>query len=372
MSTEVTEKNNNTKKLKIAIIILTIIILCLSGYIYYDKVLKINNNIGENSQNKNDNNDENIQEENKNNKEKTIYIVKDETTKEKKYLTEDYDMIKNKDDILGEYKCNNCYANYPYIPSPEYQFVGESSVLIYTNNEIIKYNYITKEIEDKYDIALNSYDLPNDNYVIGVEKDNKYGLLGKNGNMITNYEYDDIPTNKVSTYTIYGKFSSWYGESSLLQVKKDNKYGIIDVSTGKTIVDFKYDDIIISPNGYYSIKENNKWYLINDEFKKIINTGYDGIFACDFGILVLENPEGIKLNAKIIDYDGNNISNIVELKYIGLFSSYNAANSLNLSYKNLLYNEEKNKIKFSIGFAEQTFEYNQEEKVLNVIEPNYD
>lgn len=371
MSTEVTEKNNNTKKLKIAIIILTIIILCLSGYIYYDKVLKINNNIGENSQNKNDNNDENIQEENKNNKEKTIYIVKDETTKEKKYLTEDYDMIKNKDDILGEYKCNNCYANYPYIPSPEYQFIGESSVLIYNNNKIIKYNYVTKKTEDTYDMALASYDLPNDNYVIAVQKDNKYGFLGKNGNLITNYEYDEIPTSKVSTYTTDGKFSSWYGESSLLRAKKDNKYGIIDVSNGKTIIDFKYEDIIISPNGYYSIKENDKWYLINHELKKLLNTGYDGVFACDFGILVLENPEGIKLNAKIIDYDGNDISNIVELKYITLFAAHNAANSLNLSYHNLLYNEGKSKIRISLGMAEQTFEYNQDKKILNVIEPDY-
>lgn len=353
-------ENKNTG-LKVLVIILCLLVVGLSGYIVYDKVLSDEK---EPNQGTNDNNDKKI-----------LYIVTDEKSVEKKYLTEDYNGIDNKNNIIAEYKCysDNCYANYPYIPSPNYSFVGENSVLITVKedekNKVIKYNYITKKVEDTYDSANSSYDLEEGNYTINVSKmvDEKYksALLGKNGKMLTGFEYDSLPAGKMSQYGSDSKNSDWYGPNSLARVGKDNLYGIIDVSNGKVIVDLKYQDIILSPNGYYSIKENNKWYLYDNNLNKVLNKGYDGIFAYNFGILVLSKSENDKIEIKLINYNGSDKTNTIEIKN-NFFADYYTGD---LSYRELLYIVENNNITFSSGGVDDlTFNYDKQNNKLSIVE----
>jgi len=88
------------------------------------------------------------------------------------------------------------------------------------------------------------------------EKDDLWGLLGDHGTEITPPIYDDFECGALASNDEYG---------ALIGVSKDQKYGIID-RTGKIIMPFLYDKFIPDWEGFYA-KQNGKYGLFLTSFK---------------------------------------------------------------------------------------------------------
>ena len=113
----------------------------------------------------------------------------------------------------------------------------------YSQNFIVsnddKYGIISKEgktiVEPKYEyITIINYSP----LLYAVKMSNKYGIIDKNGNIVINIEYDKIgyseKTNLTQPTLIIENLKS--NETGLV-VAKNNKYGIVSLSTGKIIID---------------------------------------------------------------------------------------------------------------------------------------
>ena len=59
-------------------------------------------------------------------------------------------------------------------------------------------------------------------------------------------------------------------------VKKDNKWGFIDV-TGKIIVPLVYENVTVFIDGLAGVEKEGKWGFVNEEGKEIIPCVYDWI-----------------------------------------------------------------------------------------------
>lgn len=254
-------------------------------------------------------------------KAKIIYIVEGESqfslvrSNDNKTIIKSDDLTEE-DIILGKYECtsDNCYECYSRQPISKHFFVGNDKVLLCDGksteymSEWILYNYNTNEIENKFVDVTYSYNISKDDFVIIVRNNTDYALMNKKGDFITQFIYDSFPYSKI------GKLENekYYYEKNYVVARKNNLKGILDVTNGETVVDFKYNDIMFSYNGMYSIMENNKWYLMDQSENKIFSTGYDYIAAFDFGILVMQENEDNKYQVKIIDYEGKDITNTIE------------------------------------------------------------
>ena len=89
---------------------------------------------------------------------------------------------------------------------------------------------------------------------------NKYGLLNTNGNEIVKAKYDKIV--KINE------------DTDLFLVKFGEKYGIIN-SNGQELFPFIYDEIKFISEGFYSVKKDGKYGVINrfeNEFCEAIHT----------------------------------------------------------------------------------------------------
>jgi len=120
--------------------------------------------------------------------------------------------------------------------------------------DVEKREYTTKVFNEKGEELYNSYDyiqaipseitedgIPFEKTVLKYKKDGKYGLLGINGDQITEAEYDQIN-------------SMMYKEGMLI-VKQGEKFGIININ-GKTVVDIEYESI--TADNYYNEKTKYK------------------------------------------------------------------------------------------------------------------
>lgn len=151
------------------------------------------------------------------------------------------------------------------------------------------------------DIFLCTYDV---NYETGEYKTK--ALNSKNKEIFTEYEDIQAVLNKDENNNL------WY-EDNVLKVKKNGKYGLINLS-GKELTEFIYDDISsISgvENSYKTIKDN-KCGVINSDGKVIVDNKY-----VDITNLGTDNKSGYIVkeeNGKfgIIDYSNNQV---LEAKY---------------------------------------------------------
>lgn len=133
-------------------------------------------------------------------------------------------------------------------------------------------NSKNKEIFTEYDQieALENYD-KNQNVwyeenVLKVKKDGKYGLINLKGKILLNCEYDDI-------YTLKGI------ENSLI-IEKNSKIGLVD-NTGRLVIDAIYAEInplgtealdgyiIKSEQGKYGVVGANKEQKLENKYEKI-------------------------------------------------------------------------------------------------------
>ena len=121
------------------------------------------------------------------------------------------------------------------------------------------------------DVNLASDEFVNNFIKINTENE-KYNFINKNGNILSNKEYEDV---------------SDFNENGFAIVSNDKSYGVINDS-GKEIIELKYDDIeflddTLFKNIYKTTKEqlfifkdNNKYGIINSNGKVVIKPIYDG------------------------------------------------------------------------------------------------
>ena len=114
------------------------------------------------------------------------------------------------------------------------------------NNEngVAEANQVNSEqkVNEQGDLTLrfdNTHEAFSDG-LVSIYKDGKYGVIDKKGNIVINFEYDNI-----------GDFSE-----DLFSAGKDNKYGYID-KEGNVVIDFQYNFTGEFSEGLASVKKNN-------------------------------------------------------------------------------------------------------------------
>lgn len=160
----------------------------------------------------------------------------------------------------------------------------------------------------KKDVFLCIYDV---NYETGEYKTK--ALNSKNEEIFTQYEQIEVLSNKDANNNI------WY-EENVLEVKKDGKYGIINLE-GKELTSCQYEAIATVEGIKNTIKvtKDGKVGIIDKEGKEILNTQY-----ADITNLGKDNKEGFIIkdeNGKygIVDYSNQTV---LETKYDEILKVY--------------------------------------------------
>ena len=251
-------------------------------------------------------------------------------------------------------------------------------------SEQILYQFVVVEA-----IRINpvNNEIPYEKSVLKYKKDNKYGLIDFQGNIIVKAKYEEI------TGLDY--------KEGLLLVKKNGKYGVININ-GATIIKAKYD--FIESDGYYEEgneyqksgfivgkKSNNdyKYGYINYKGKEILKTKYNQIERIinvnkndDIYLVAFENGKaGLYINKKRtikhkyedIVYDENNnclvlqedskqgISDfygniIIDIQYDNIFISGKYVNAQKDGHVDIYNYDTKEKINFEnvVGLNQTT------------------
>lgn len=116
-----------------------------------------------------------------------------------------------------------------------------------------KYGVISKEgkeiIGTKYEnIRIISYEP----LLYEVKLNNKYGVLTETGKVSINIEYDKIGFSEISNLTEPALIiENLKNNQTGIVVGKNNKYGIVNLQTGKTIIECELDKIYLKENIFY-------------------------------------------------------------------------------------------------------------------------
>lgn len=131
-----------------------------------------------------------------------------------------------------------------------------------------------------------------------VSKDNLYGLIDIEGNLIIPFEYESIVMSTVNAYSV-SKDNKWgfitksnqilipiiYDVTSdfienLCAVKKDGKWGFIDL-LNNPIIPFDYDGCTDFKTGLAGVVKDKKWGVINKENQLLIDFQYEYLTPVD-------------------------------------------------------------------------------------------
>ena len=160
----------------------------------------------------------------------------------------------------------------------------------------------------KNDVFLCTYDI---NYETGEYKTK--AINSKNEEIFTNYDQIEAISNKDKNNNL------WY-ESNVLKVKKDGKFGLINLS-GKELTGFEYEDIVAIEGitNALKVKKDGKYGVIDNEGKEIVKIQYS-----DITNLGKDNKSGFIVKAEngkygIVDYSQNQI---LESKYDEIYKIY--------------------------------------------------
>ena len=147
-------------------------------------------------------------------------------------------------------------------------------------------------IEQKFNFAFRFIG----NYAIVQSKNQKYGIIDKNGKIVLNFEYEDL-SDLSENFVIY---------------KENNKYGIIDIEKNiksKAI----YDRIRPFKEGVAAVCINNKWGFINKKGEIVIEAKYFDVSNFSDGLAAISYEKYktagyINKNGKIaISFNENNL-----------------------------------------------------------------
>lgn len=140
-------------------------------------------------------------------------------------------------------------------------------------------------VKCKYDeLKTLTYYPTKHNYI--AKTGDKYGLINQNGKELMTFDYDLI----VSAY-----FQDYKINCNSIFVKKDNKLGVFDFD-GKEIIPIEYEigsqdnpiDRIGYVNGYYAVKKNGRYGLVDDKNNQVLNFKYDEIAKDNQSIIAFD------------------------------------------------------------------------------------
>ena len=184
-----------------------------------------------------------------------------------------------------------------------------------SNGEIIvnpMYQEMPIIIDNDKDVFLCTYDIDEEN---GTYKTK--AINSKNEEIFTNYD-------KIEAIENYDKSQNLWYEKDILKVQKDGKWGLIDL-TGKELQAPIYDNIwaLKGIENSLIVEKDGKYGLLNDKGSLIIETNYANIlsFGDDYknGYIVInsENKYGIIgiSGEKILENQYEKIENIYGEKY---------------------------------------------------------
>lgn len=225
-----------------------------------------------------------------------VFIIKN-VLKEREEITKDYEYFalysQNKWGIInqeGEVVIQPSYEEMIVIPDK----TKDVFICIYNVNEETG-TYQTKAINSKDETILTGYEqieaLDNidknsnvwyEENVLRIKKNGKYGLIDLNGKELLPAEYDEITVLE--------------GIENSLIIKKDEKVGLVN-DTGSVIIDANYKEIKglgdTYKDGYITIDEQGKYGLISATKKQILENKYDEILQ-----VPLKEYYAIKENGK--------------------------------------------------------------------------
>ena len=225
-----------------------------------------------------------------------VFIIKN-VLKEREEITKDYEYFalysQNKWGIInqeGEVVIQPSYEEMIVIPDK----TKDVFICIYNVNEETG-TYQTKAINSKDETILTGYEqieaLDNidknsnvwyEENVLRIKKNGKYGLIDLNGKELLPAEYDEITVLE--------------GIENSLIIKKDGKVGLVN-DTGSVIIDANYKEIKglgdTYKDGYITIDEQGKYGLISATKKQILENKYDEILK-----VPLKEYYAIKENGK--------------------------------------------------------------------------
>ena len=193
-------------------------------------------------------------------------------------------------------------------------------------------NYVGSLYNENFGAALNFA-----NGYAPIARDYKWGFIDEEGNMITDYEYNEAlyfseglaPVRKdnkwgyinekgeVAIDFIYDEVSTFEPETKLAWVIKDNKAGVID-ATGKIVVEQIYDKIGMFNEGLAPVLLNGKMGCIDKDGNVVIDIKYDRITKFSNGLAC------VQLNKKLgfIDKENNVVIPIEYTSAVAFYSDY--------------------------------------------------
>lgn len=153
-----------------------------------------------------------------------------------------------------------------------------------------EYDYLYINLKNKSkEIYKTMFPMHNENnnyeYII-VSKNNKYGIIDIYGNNIYNLKLDGI-----GTYQLDKLEKESYIYNNLVTIKNNDKWGILDIQNKKIIVEPVNENIFLINEDLYFIKENNNLYI-----KSIKDSNY------------ISDAIKINISIKFQDYINDNIN----------------------------------------------------------------
>lgn len=256
---------------------------------------------------------------------------------------------------LSEYKCNDdlCMVNVAQ-QGFEYSNDNPDIVMIYDGNYKILYNIRKGTIINTYgsnSFWLSSNDVESENegtYIYIQAKDSeKYGIIDVNGNIIKNFVLDKPPFVSF----LYPRTLRYSVENNMLVNIQNGKYGIIEITSDKIIIDYIYDDLDLINKTYFKAKTNDKWHVYTiSSNQKLIQEGFDNIYYNSNDILIVEKDNTLYIR----NYDNKNITNetikVSKDDTIQAYTDYSDKTIINIHVCNDDYcHEYKEKYEFNIN-----------------------
>lgn len=148
-------------------------------------------------------------------------------------------------------------------------------------------NIISIEYTDEHNINNNNF-INNNDYLVVINKDKKYGLIDYTGNIIIDFKYDYLKT---------------YINNNSFIAKINNKYGIIN-DKQEIVIDFENDNILYfyDLNKYSIFIKNNKLGIYYND-KLVVNYKLDYPFNNENAISYIVNNDNLYLTVLSGLYD---------------------------------------------------------------------
>lgn len=228
-----------------------------------------------------------------------------------------------------------------YIPNPEkdvFICVNEDESFIILNS---KGEEILKDYTNISVFTTSEGMLDFEEEVLRFEQNGKYGLINLDGQIVANAEYDEIKSLK--------------NKPGKLLVKKDNNYGVLD-SNGNIIIDIKYASVV--GDGYCT--ENDGYTKTGYIVREKTDTGYYyGYINANTEILLKPEFETIE---RILNYKDSSNVYLIGMKNGKKGFYKNEKTIIDNKYQSITYSENSNII--VAGTSKNYFFYNLEGKQI--------